>query len=119
MHFASQRAFVRDQPRHAKPPLPLQYPQFDKIRDSDFGPGFDLKEIPDPTDPANILKESGRGLLFMRAFMDEVRKYLDGKHIPYQYLDGATSMQERKRRVDAFQHFGHRITVLCDGVFDF
>lgn len=38
----------------------------------DFGSGFDPEDIPDPTDPANLLKESGRGILFMRAFMDEV-----------------------------------------------
>ena len=38
----------------------------------DFGSGFDPDAIPDPTDPANLLKESGRGLLFMRAFMDVV-----------------------------------------------
>ena len=38
----------------------------------DFGSGFDPEAIPDPTDPANLLKDSGRGLLFMRAFMDVV-----------------------------------------------
>ena len=38
----------------------------------DFGKGFDPEDIPDPTDPANLLKESGRGILFMRAFMDLV-----------------------------------------------
>lgn len=38
----------------------------------DFGPGFDPEDIPDPTDPENILKTSGRGILFMRAFMDVV-----------------------------------------------
>jgi serine/threonine-protein kinase RsbW len=38
----------------------------------DFGVGFDPDEIPDPTDPANLLKATGRGLLFMRSFMDEV-----------------------------------------------
>lgn len=38
----------------------------------DFGLGFDPEAIPDPTDPANLLKESGRGILFMRAFMDVV-----------------------------------------------
>jgi serine/threonine-protein kinase RsbW len=38
----------------------------------DFGSGFDPDDIPDPTDPANLLKASGRGILFMRAFMDEV-----------------------------------------------
>lgn len=38
----------------------------------DFGTGFDIEEIPDPTDPANLLKVSGRGILFMRSFMDVV-----------------------------------------------
>jgi serine/threonine-protein kinase RsbW len=38
----------------------------------DRGPGFDLKSVPDPTDPQNLLKASGRGILFMRTFMDDV-----------------------------------------------
>lgn len=38
----------------------------------DFGPGFDLDRIPDPTNPENLLKANGRGILFMRSFMDEV-----------------------------------------------
>lgn len=38
----------------------------------DFGKGFDPEDVPDPTDPANLLKDSGRGILFMRAFMDAV-----------------------------------------------
>ncbi len=38
----------------------------------DFGPGFDPEALPDPTDPANLLKANGRGILFMRTFMDEV-----------------------------------------------
>ena len=39
----------------------------------DEGPGFDVSKLPDPTDPENLDKPSGRGLLFMRTFMDEVR----------------------------------------------
>jgi serine/threonine-protein kinase RsbW len=38
----------------------------------DRGEGFDLSSVPDPTDPQNLLKASGRGILFMRTFMDEV-----------------------------------------------
>jgi serine/threonine-protein kinase RsbW len=38
----------------------------------DHGEGFDVGEIPDPTNPENLLKISGRGILFMRSFMDEV-----------------------------------------------
>ncbi len=37
----------------------------------DGGPGFDITQVPDPTDPENMLRPSGRGLLLMRAFMDE------------------------------------------------
>jgi CheY-like chemotaxis protein/anti-sigma regulatory factor (Ser/Thr protein kinase) len=38
----------------------------------DEGPGFDPKKLPDPTDPANLEKPSGRGLLLIQTFMDEV-----------------------------------------------
>lgn len=40
---------------------------------ADQGPGFDPSSLPDPTDPANIELASGRGLLLIRTFMDEVR----------------------------------------------
>lgn len=39
----------------------------------DFGSGFSIDEIPDPTNPENLLKANGRGILFMRSFMDEVK----------------------------------------------
>ena len=38
----------------------------------DFGEGFAVDEVPDPTNPENLLKASGRGILFMRSFMDQV-----------------------------------------------
>lgn len=38
----------------------------------DEGAGFDPSALPDPTDPANLEKLSGRGVLLMRTFMDEV-----------------------------------------------
>jgi len=38
----------------------------------DFGAGFAVEEIPDPTNAENLLKANGRGILFMRSFMDEV-----------------------------------------------
>jgi serine/threonine-protein kinase RsbW len=43
-----------------------------EIKVRDFGEGFDIDEIPDPTNPENLLKVTGRGILFMRSFMDEV-----------------------------------------------
>lgn len=38
----------------------------------DFGSGFDVDNIADATAPENLLKTNGRGILFMRSFMDEV-----------------------------------------------
>ncbi len=43
-----------------------------EIKVRDFGSGFSVDEIPDPTNPENLLKTDGRGILFMRSFMDEV-----------------------------------------------
>ncbi len=40
---------------------------------ADEGPGFNVAALPDPTDPANLERPSGRGVLFMRTFMDDVR----------------------------------------------
>ncbi len=39
----------------------------------DEGPGFQPEEVPDPTDPENLLKDSGRGLYLMRVYMDDLR----------------------------------------------
>jgi serine/threonine-protein kinase RsbW len=38
----------------------------------DYGTGFSVEDIPDPTVPENLLKSDGRGILFIRSFMDEV-----------------------------------------------
>ena len=38
----------------------------------DFGKGFAVEAVPDPTNPENLLKADGRGILFMRSFMDAV-----------------------------------------------
>lgn len=47
----------------------------------DEGPGFDPSTLPDPTDLANLDKPSGRGLLLIRTFMDEVRHNAQGNEI--------------------------------------
>jgi len=38
----------------------------------DQGKGFELTDIADPTNVENLLKPSGRGILIIRSFMDEV-----------------------------------------------
>lgn len=38
----------------------------------DYGSGFNPDDVPDPTDPENLLKANGRGILFMNSFMDSI-----------------------------------------------
>lgn len=38
----------------------------------DFGDGFKVEDVPDPTNPENLLKTDGRGILFMQNFIDTV-----------------------------------------------
>ena len=42
------------------------------VRVLDEGEGFDPAGLADPLAPENILKSSGRGIFFMRNFMDDV-----------------------------------------------
>ena len=52
--------------------LTSQGPRFQAtVRDE--GAGFDPDSEPDPTSNENLLNTSGRGLLLMKAFVDEVR----------------------------------------------
>ncbi len=37
----------------------------------DEGSGFDMEALPDPLAPENLLRQSGRGLMLIRAFVDE------------------------------------------------
>jgi CheY-like chemotaxis protein/anti-sigma regulatory factor (Ser/Thr protein kinase) len=48
---------------------------------ADQGPGFDVANIPDPTDPRFLERPSGRGVLLMRTFMDEVRYNAAGNRV--------------------------------------
>lgn len=52
------------------------------------------------------LLDNRHKVLVFSQFVDHltlIRKHLDERGIKYQYLDGSTPMQERKKRVDAFQ----------------
>jgi serine/threonine-protein kinase RsbW len=47
----------------------------------DEGEGFDVQTIPDPRDPANLFKSSGRGVLLMYNIMDEVEYNAQGNRV--------------------------------------
>lgn len=43
-----------------------------KVEISDEGKGFDPVNVSDPLSPLNLMKTSGRGIFYMRTFMDSV-----------------------------------------------
>jgi CheY-like chemotaxis protein/anti-sigma regulatory factor (Ser/Thr protein kinase) len=53
---------------------------------SDEGKGFNVAAIPDPTDPANLEKAGGRGLLLIHSFMDSVCHNAKGNQITMMKL---------------------------------
>ena len=51
---------------------PVARPRELVVRVVDQGEGFDPLDVPDPLAADNRLKSSGRGIFFMRSFMDDV-----------------------------------------------
>ena len=47
----------------------------------DEGEGFNVQDIPDPCDPANLFKSSGRGVLLIYNIMDEVEYNAQGNRV--------------------------------------
>ena len=43
------------------------------IKIKDEGEGFEPGNIPDPTEPENLLKDSGRGIYLMRVYIDDMK----------------------------------------------
>ena len=56
----------------------------------DYGTGFAVDTVADPRDPENLLKANGRGILFMRSFMDVVEWT--------NHADGGTIVRMIKRQ---------------------
>ena len=53
-------------------PFELHGPEL-AITISDEGDGFDPTAVSDPLNPQNLMKTSGRGIFYMRTFMDQIR----------------------------------------------
>ena len=56
-------------------------PQQLRVEIEDEGPGFDPGKLPDPTDPENLLKPHGRGVMMMKLFLDSVTWNERGNHV--------------------------------------
>lgn len=61
------------------------------IRVEDQGEGFDLEAVPDPTEPGYLLRQSGRGIFYMRQFMTRVE---------YSHAPGGGTVVEMARRLE-------------------
>jgi serine/threonine-protein kinase RsbW len=59
------------------------------IQVRDQGNGFDPKQVPDPLDPDNLMRPNGRGIFFMKKFMDDIQYSFES--------DGGTVVTMRKR----------------------
>lgn len=51
----------------------------------DEGKGFDFENIPDPTDPKNLEKPTGRGVFLMHRLADQVEFSEDGSCVSLQF----------------------------------
>ena len=74
----------------------------------DEGEGFNVQEIPDPCDPANLFKTSGRGVLLIYNIMDEVEYNAQGNRVkmvkrpeesfPTQSVESTTTNDNQAQR---------------------
>lgn len=54
----------------------------------DQGPGFDVSQVPDPTEEENLDKPGGRGIMLMRAFMSIVEYNSTGNQLTLEKRRG-------------------------------
>lgn len=85
IHQRSRQSPYQDRQVHVQAKMSREHATF-VIRDE--GVGFDPSSLPDPTDPVNLEKASGRGLLLMRTFMDEVE---------YNEIGNVVTLMKRRR----------------------
>jgi serine/threonine-protein kinase RsbW len=74
VHEGVMNAFQYGNEKRRERKIYVVFELFDEklvIRVTDQGTGFRLEDVPDPRDDENVLGESGRGVLLMKAFMDE------------------------------------------------
>ncbi len=55
------------------------------VRVIDEGCGFDLKSVPDPTAPENLLKVGGRGVFLMQQLSDSVEFHDNGSIVEMEF----------------------------------
>lgn len=61
------------------------------IRIHDRGEGFDPSKVPDPLAPENQMRANGRGIFYMKSFMDEIE---------FSASDGGGTVVTMRKRLD-------------------
>ncbi len=56
-----------------------------RVKVQDEGEGFDFEDVPDPTDPMNILTLNGRGVFLMHQLSDNVEFSNNGSTVEIQF----------------------------------
>ncbi len=56
-----------------------------RVKIQDEGEGFDYEDVPDPTDPMNILELNGRGVFLMHQLSDGVEYSNNGSTVEIQF----------------------------------
>ncbi|MCI0471001.1 MAG: SpoIIE family protein phosphatase, partial [Candidatus Aminicenantes bacterium] len=77
-----------------------------KIIIEDMGNGFDLSSIPDPENPENFLKESGKGILMALHAYDKVEYNEIGNCVTlFKYADGKQNIEIHEDGKESFEIF--------------
>lgn len=77
----------------------------------DEGPGFDVSQLPDPTDPENLERAGGRGIMLMRTFMDDVEYNEEGNEVTMVKRCEVEQRQESESRVIDIERQGDVVMV--------
>lgn len=78
-------------------------PQEASFTVEDEGEGFDINQIPDPCDPANLFRTSGRGVLLIYNIMDEVEYNAQGNRVKMVKRPELATDEHGKTRTESDQ----------------
>jgi len=70
----------------------------------DEGSGFNVSEIPDPCDPANLFRTTGRGVMLMYNIMDKVEYNAQGNRVTMVKRSGEQSLIDLPAKRDKRSH---------------
>ena len=94
VHEAAANAIQHGNGAGSEAPVTIRFRIDDRdlvVEVADLGRGFDPDALPDPLAPANLLKTSGRGILLMKSFVDDVA---------FRFEDHGGTVVTMRKRID-------------------